>query len=145
MTLERGRLSRREFVFAISAAAGGLALPNAGLSALVQVACVRQETCTHNSEITAWIVIEPDDTTVIRVARSEMGQGNFTALPMLVAEELECDWRYVRAEYIDAGENLARDHVWGDMVTAASISIRGSQSYLRKAGAQARQDRKSVV
>src|ERR1700733_3956562 len=139
MTLERGRLSRREFVFAISAAAGGLALPNAGLSALAQISCIRQETCTHNSEITAWIVIEPDDRTVIRVARSEMGQGNFTTLPMLVAEELECDWQFVRAEYIEASENISRGHVWGDMYTAASISVRGSQSYLRKAGAQARQ------
>src|SRR6202453_2935321 len=138
MTLERGRLSRREFVFAISAAAGGLALPNAGLSALAQVSCARQETHTHNSEITAWIVIEPDDTTIIRVARSEMGQGNFTTLPMLVAEELECDWRFVRPEYADPGENIARDHAWGEMVTAASLSVRGSQSYLRKAGAQAR-------
>ena len=139
MTLERGRLSRREFVFAISAAAGGLSLPNAGLSALAQISCIRQETCTHSSEITAWIVIEPDDRTVIRVARSEMGQGNFTTLPMLVAEELECDWQFVRAEYIEASENISRGHLWGDMYTAASISVRGSQSYLRKAGAQARQ------
>jgi isoquinoline 1-oxidoreductase beta subunit len=67
-----------------------------------------------------------------------MGQGNFTALPMLVAEELECDWGLVRAEYVDAAENLARGHIWGDMVTAASLSIRASQAYLRQAGAQAR-------
>jgi len=137
MTLESGRLSRRAFVFGISAAAGGLALPTASPAALASP--VARETPTLSSEITAWIVIEPDDTTVIRVARSEMGQGNFTTLPMLVAEELECDWSRVRAEYVEAGENLARGHVWGEMYTAASISVRGSQSYLRKAGAQARQ------
>jgi isoquinoline 1-oxidoreductase subunit beta len=137
MTLERGRLSRRAFVFGISAAAGGLALRTVSPSALASP--VAQETPTPSSEITAWIVIEPDDTTVIRVARSEMGQGNFTTLPMLVAEELECDWSRVRAEYVEASANLARGHVWGEMYTAASISIRGSQAYLRKAGAQARQ------
>jgi isoquinoline 1-oxidoreductase beta subunit len=89
-------------------------------------------------EVTIWVVIEPDDTIVIRVARSEMGQGSLTALPMLVAEELECDWARVRAEYVDPHENVVRGRPWGSMVTAASIAIRESQSYLRKAGAQAR-------
>jgi isoquinoline 1-oxidoreductase beta subunit len=131
--------TRRAFTFGISAAAGGIILalhPIPSFSA--QSAELKDETQGSDYEITAWIVIEPDDTTIIRVARSEMGQGNFTTLPMLVAEELECDWRFVRPEYIDPGENIARGHAWGDMVTAASISIRGSQSYLRKAGAQAR-------
>ena len=57
---------------------------------------------------------------------------------MLVAEELECDWAGVRAEFVSASENAARGRVWGDMVASNSISIRGSQEYLRKAGAQAR-------
>jgi isoquinoline 1-oxidoreductase subunit beta len=90
------------------------------------------------SEVTIWVLIEPDDTTVIRVARSEMGQGSFTALPMLVAEELECDWSRVRTEYVDPRENVVKGRPWGNMVTAATIAIRESQSYLRKAGAQAR-------
>src|SRR5262249_16228743 len=54
---------------------------------------------TPAREITAWIVIEPDETVTIRVAKSEMGQGSFTALPMLVAEELDCDWSKVKAEF----------------------------------------------
>jgi isoquinoline 1-oxidoreductase beta subunit len=131
--------TRRTFTFGISAAAAGLAMsvhPLRSLAALGNAPIAANEELPP--EITAWIKIEPDDTTIIQVARSEMGQGNFTTLPMLVAEELECDWRFVRPHYVGANENILRDHAWGSMVTAASISIRESQSYLRKAGAQAR-------
>src|SRR6267378_4181947 len=61
------------------------------------------------AEITAWVVIEPEDTVVIRVAKSEMGQGSFTALSMLLAEELECDWSKVKAEFALPHENRKRD------------------------------------
>ena len=91
------------------------------------------------SEITAWIVIAPDDAVTIRIARSEMGQGISTALPMLVAEELECDWRRVKPEYVAPDENLRRERVWGDMSTGASRSVRASQQALRTAGATARE------
>jgi isoquinoline 1-oxidoreductase beta subunit len=90
-------------------------------------------------EITAWIVIKPDDTVVIRVARSEMGQGILTALPMLVAEELECDWAKVHPEFASPAENLRRDRVWGNMSTGASRSVSASQEVLRRAGATARE------
>ena len=50
-------------------------------------------------ELTAWVVIKPDDTVVIRIARSEMGQGSMTGLAQLVAEELECDWSKVTTEF----------------------------------------------
>ena len=90
-------------------------------------------------EITAWVVIAPDDGVTIRVARSEMGQGSLTALPMLVAEELGCDWSKVKAEFASPEENLRRNRVWGDMSTGGSRSIRASQDYLRKAGATARE------
>src|SRR5262245_40067345 len=89
-------------------------------------------------EITAWIVIEPDETVIIRVAKSEMGQGSFTALPMLVAEELDCDWSKVRAEFAPPHENRKRNRVWGNMSTGASRSISASQNDLRRAGATAR-------
>jgi isoquinoline 1-oxidoreductase subunit beta len=68
-----------------------------------------------------------------------MGQGITTSLPMLVAEELECDWNKVRAEFPTADENLRRHRAWGDMSTGGSRSVRGSQEYLRKAGAAARE------
>ena len=84
------------------------------------------------------MVVQSDDSVLIRIARSDMGQGNFTSLPMLVAEELECDWARVRPEYAPVAENLARKGVWGNMVTTNSVSVRRSHDYLRKAGAQAR-------
>src|SRR5207253_603172 len=90
-------------------------------------------------EINAWVVIEPDDTVVIRIAKSEMGQGSFTALSMLVAEELECDWSKVKAEFAPPHENLARNRAWGDMSTGGSRAVRSSHEYLRKAGATARE------
>jgi len=90
------------------------------------------------TEINAWIVIAPDDTVTIRVAKAEMGQGVLTALPMLVAEELDCDWRKVTAECVVPDQNARRGRAWGDMSTGASRSIRASQESLRKAGATAR-------
>jgi isoquinoline 1-oxidoreductase subunit beta len=130
--------TRRTFTFGISAAAAGLAVSVHPLSSQAAPGNTPIGGNGDTPEVTAWIKIEPDDTTIIQVARSEMGQGNFTTLPMLVAEELECDWRFVRPQYVEPSENISRGHAWGDMVTAASISIRGSQGYLRQAGAQAR-------
>ena len=67
-------------------------------------------------EVNAWVVIKPDDTVVIRIARSEMGQGTLTGLAQLVAEELECDWSKVTTEYPTPGQNLARNRVWGRLL-----------------------------
>ena len=91
-------------------------------------------------EINAWVVIKPDDTVVIRIARSEMGQGTLTGLAQLVAEELECDWAKVTTEYPTPGQNLARNRVWGDFSTGGSRGIRESHEYVRKGGAAARDD-----
>ena len=56
-------------------------------------------------EINAWLTIAPDDTVTIRVAQTEMGTGVFTSCPMMVAEELQCDWSKVRAEYASPRRN----------------------------------------
>ena len=124
------RPSRRDFLKVSTALGGGLALELA-LPALGAEA--------KGPELTAWIVIRPNDEVLIRVARSEMGQGSSTGLPMLVAEELECDWRKVKTEFVSSAENLKRNRVWGSMATGGSQSIRASQEYLRKAGATARE------
>ncbi len=90
------------------------------------------------AEVNAWVVIKPDDTTVIRIARSEMGQGTLTGLAQLVVEELECDWNKIAVDRITPGQNLARKRVWGDMSTGGSRGIRTSEDYVRRAGAAAR-------
>jgi len=125
------RPSRRDFLRVSTALGAGLALELKFPSALAAEA--------RGPEITAWIVIRPNDEVIIRVARSEMGQGSSTGLPMLVAEELECDWRKVKTEFVSSAENLRRNRVWGSMATGGSQSIRSSQEYLRKAGAAARE------
>ena len=89
-------------------------------------------------EINAWVVIRPNETVVIRIARSEMGQGTLTGLAQLVAEELDCDWSKVTYEFPTPGQNLARKRVWGDFLTAGSQGIRTSHEFVRKGGAAAR-------
>lgn len=89
-------------------------------------------------EINAWVVVQPDDRVVVRIARSEMGQGTLTGLAQLVCEELECDWSKVSTEYPTPGQNLARNRVWGNFATGGSRGIRESHDYVRKAGAVAR-------
>jgi isoquinoline 1-oxidoreductase subunit beta len=128
------QITRRSFVASVAALGGGLAL-GFHLPTLSGAA----EAAEGPAEINVWVVVQPDDTVVIRVARSEMGQGITTALPMLVAEELECDWSKVRAEFPTADENLRRKRAWGDMSTGGSRSVRSSQDFLRKAGAAARE------
>ena len=90
-------------------------------------------------EVNAWVVVHPDETVVIRIARSEMGQGTLTGLAQLVAEELGCDWSRVTTEYPTPGQNLARGRVWGDFLTGGSRGIRTSVDLVRKGGATARQ------
>jgi isoquinoline 1-oxidoreductase subunit beta len=127
------KLSRRAFIVGSAAASGGLALgfnlPSGFGSAMAQ---------SQGAEVNAWVFVKPDDTCMIRIARSEMGQGTITGLVQLVAEELECDWTKVKAEQITPGQNLARKRVWGDMSTGGSRGIRGSQDYVRRGGAAAR-------
>lgn len=125
-------LSRRQFLKASAALGGGFALEfsfPAG-SAAAPSAPVR--------EVNAWIVIHPDDRVVIRIARSEMGQGSLTALAQLVAEELDCDWAKVSTEFASPNEHFRRNRIWGSMSTGGSQGIRGSHDYVRKAGASAR-------
>ncbi len=125
--------SRRRFIQGGAAAAGSLVVG-------FHVPFANSATATSASlpEINAWVVVQANDTIVIRIARSEMGQGTLTGLAQLVAEELECDWVKVTTEYPTPGQSLERKRVWGNFATSGSQGIRGSQDYVRKGGAEAR-------
>ncbi len=128
------KFNRRSFVVGSSAAGAGLALGfnlPLGANNVVRAA-------DGSPEVDAWVVIKPDDTVVIRIARSEMGQGTLTGLAQLVAEELDCDWSKVTTEFPTPGQNVARKRVWGDFSTGGSRGIRESNEYVRKGGATAR-------
>ena len=134
------KLNRRDFIKSTAAVAGasfgGLALE----FVIPGEAFAQGKPALKPSaaEVTAWVLIHPDDRVVVRIARSEMGQGTFTALAQLVAEELDCDWNRVSAEYASPNEHVKRNRVWGSMSTGGSSGVRGSQEYVRQAGAAAR-------
>jgi isoquinoline 1-oxidoreductase beta subunit len=128
-------LNRRAFVIGTAAVAGaglsvGMDIPFGGPTVV--------RAADGSPEVNAWVVIRPDDTVVIRIARSEMGQGTLTGLAQLVAEELDCDWSKVTTEYPTPGQSVARKRVWGDFSTGGSRGIRSSHEYVRKGGATAR-------
>ena len=128
------KLSRRKFIVGSAAAAGGgLAL---GLNVPFGIGSAQAQGAA--TEVNIWVAIKPDDICVIRIARSEMGQGTLTGLAQLVAEELECDWKKVTTEGITPGRNLASKRAWGEMGTGGSRGIRTSQDYVRRGGAAAR-------
>ena len=133
-TADRKHVSRRNFLISSAAAGSGLALGFhvPGLTdALAQLG-------TEGNEVGAWVFIKPNEDVIIRIARSEMGQGTLTGLAQLVCEELECDWKKVKTEYPTPGQNLARNRAWGDMSTGGSRGIRQSHDYVRRGGAAAR-------
>src|SRR5499427_5493307 len=117
-------LSRREFLKVSSAVGGGLALQ---FSFPFASAATGADKAT---EVNAWVVIHPDDRVVIRIARSEMGQGTLTGLAQLVAEELQCDWKKVAWEYPSPAENVRRNRVWKNYSTGGSRGIRESNQYV---------------
>jgi len=129
------QVSRRGLLVGTSAmASGGLAL---GLNLLSPTEALAQSS-DATPEIGVWVVVKPDDTCVVRVVRSEKGQGTRTGLAQLVAEELECAWSKISTESPTAGQNLKRKRAWGDMSTGGSRGIRTSQDYVRRGGAVAR-------
>ncbi|HUL66179.1 MAG TPA: molybdopterin cofactor-binding domain-containing protein [Burkholderiaceae bacterium] len=127
-------LSRRDFIVRSAAVGGGLAL-----AVRMPLDGAPAEAATAPTEVNAWVVVKPDDTVVIRIARSEMGQGTLTGLAQLVAEELDCDWSKVTTEYPTPGQSVARKRVWGSFSTGGSRGIRESNEYVRKGGAAARE------
>ena len=127
--------SRRRFLAQSTATAGALVI---GFHIPFTRDAIAHGAVPNVSEVNAWVVVKPDETVVIRIARSEMGQGTLTGLAQLVTEELECDWARVTTEYPTPGQSLERKRPWGSFGTGGSIGIRGSNDYVRKGGATAR-------
>lgn len=127
------RPSRRGFLAGAGAVAGAFSF---GFSFPMPDKALAQSAAAQ--DVNGWVVIQPDDTVIIRIARIEMGQGSLTGLAQLVAEELECDWDKVRFELVKPGENRRRQNLWRDQSTGGSRAIRGSQEYVRMGGAAAR-------
>src|SRR5213594_650474 len=164
-------MDRREFLATTAAVGGamvlGFWLPPSAQAASVPVAAQPWYREATVPEINAWITIAPDDTVTIRVGQTELGTGVFTANPMMVAEELQCDWKKVRAEYATANRD-AREKapewtlkvpgngesdpggaapvelenakgVYRRMIIHSSGNVRESRYYLQLAGAEARE------
>lgn len=126
---------RRRFLKGSSAAVGGLMV---GFHIPLLAQTPGSTVSGGTPEVNAWVVVKPDDTVVVRVARSEMGQGTLTGLAQLVAEELDANWARVTTEYPTPGQSLARNRAWGNFSTGGSRGIRESHEYVRKGGAAAR-------
>ena len=134
-TNQPARPSRRKFIIS-SAAGGGLMVGMSLPFGSVLAQSVMKG--TPGTEVNAWVVVKANETCVVRIARSEMGQGTLTGLAQLVAEELECDWKKIATEAPTPAENLARERIWGEMSTGGSRGIRTSHDYVRRGGAAAR-------
>lgn len=119
-------MNRRTFLKVSGTAAGGLLLAVYGLEHS------KGENGSGVFAPNAFLRIDPDGAVTILVPRPEMGQGVRTSLPMVVAEELDCDWSRVKIE------QAPLDKKYGDQYVGGSSSIRDSFGPLRKAGAAAR-------
>ena len=137
LSTDRSEPTRRDFLVTTGAAGAGLVLgwqvPSAALAQTGTAAAA-----TPGTEVNLWVVVKPDSGCIVRIARSEMGQGTLTGLAQLVAEELECDWAKVSTEQVSPQRNFASKRAWGEMGTGGSRGIRTSHDYVRRGGAAAR-------
>src|SRR5438270_2461034 len=85
-------------------------------------------------KLNAWVHVAPDDMVTLFIHKAEMGQGTVTSLSMLLAEELECDWKKIRTEFPGIDREFG-----GNQGVVGSQSIRSSYTPLRRAGATARE------
>jgi len=135
--------SRRHFILTAASAAGGLLVGIGAAPEDARAATISNQPWNDDDyarhEIDAWIAIDPDDSILIRYQRSEMGQGSMTALPMIIAEELQCDWSKVRIEYASSTRSVRENRVYGDMFSHGSMSVRQSQKKMQQVGASARE------
>jgi len=141
-------INRREFIVTAAAVGGGLALglafPKSDARGAANTAKISGRPWESSAgkddiEVGPWVVIAPDDTVTIRIGQSEMGQGVITSCAKMLAEELECDWSKVRAEYVSVNRHFRENKVYKRLLTTSSSSVRLGRPYLQQAGASARE------
>ena len=141
-------MDRREFIVTALAVGGGLAIGLSFTAKEAEAAAVAARVSgkpweslagPSDIEVGPWLLIAPDDTVTIRIGQSEMGQGVMTSCAMMVAEELECDWSKVQAEYVSVNRHFRENKVYQRLLTTSSSSVRLGRPYLQQAGASARE------
>src|SRR5579872_5181000 len=136
-------LSRRRFIVTGVTAAGGLVIGTSALPEWAKAATVAEhpwdDSPSAPNELDAWIVINPDDSVLIRYQKAEMGQGSMTAVPMMLNEELQADWSKVKIEFASANRNVREKKIYGEMYSNGSRSIKESQKLVQQVGASARE------
>ena len=130
------RVDRRQFVIG-SALVGG--------SMVVGALPVEAQTAPSPAEMGPWIVIHPDNTVVVRIGKSEIGQGVLTSNAMMICEELQCDWSKVRAEFVDVNRDLRENKIYGRLRTTAATSALEDRGPLQQVGAVARERLKAAA
>src|ERR1700727_1600140 len=123
-------VNRREFILTAVSVAGGLMIGMGAAPRSAEAEAISMQPWNDNDhaphEIDASIAIDPDCSILIRYQRSEMWQGRMTALPMMITEELQCDWSKVRIEYASSNRSVREKRVYGNMYSPGSMSVRGS-------------------
>jgi isoquinoline 1-oxidoreductase subunit beta len=128
-------LDRREFLK--KSAGGGTALV-IGLYLPGKYEALAGKSPKDSTAMNAWVQISPDDSVTLLIDKSEMGQGISTALAMVVAEELDLDWKKINTVFAPAAPQYFNP-IFGLQGTGGSCSVRGSWEPLAKAGASARE------
>ncbi|MDE2473490.1 MAG: molybdopterin-dependent oxidoreductase, partial [Alphaproteobacteria bacterium] len=147
------QLDRREFIVATAVVSGGLGLsilPGTAESAASPLAGrVNPKPwlppAEGGVEINPWIVIAPDDGVLIRVNQSDLGQGVLTSNPMMICEELGCDWSKVQSVYAEPNRHIRQHNLYDHLHTEASSSVRLGRVLYQQAGASARERLKAAA
>ena len=136
-SMSKGGISRRTFLKASAAVGGGLLL-SFNLPALMRNAEAAETATANTFAPNAFIRIDRQGRVTLVVHQVEMGQGTYTSLPMLLAEELEVDLAQVQLEHAPPDDKLYANPLVGFQATGGSTSVRGAWEPLRRAGATAR-------
>src|SRR5215469_12015472 len=147
------QLDRREFIVATAVVSGGLGLsiipPSADSAAPAIAGRVNPKPWLAPTEggveVNPWIVIGPDDRVLIRVNQSDLGQGVLTSNPMMICEELGCDWSKVQSVYAEPNRHIRQHNLYDHLHTEASSSVRLGRVLYQQAGASARERLKAAA